>query len=135
MKNLTTAVLGLLVSTVAIADNLSDADKLICAAARANVCLETGDCYSATPWELSIPEFVLIDTKEKMISTTKASGLNRSSPFSNVIRSNGAIYLQGHEGDRNFSFVISEESGYLTAAIARDGSSVTVFGSCTNAKL
>ena len=135
MKNLTTAVLGLLVSTVAIADNLSDADKLICAAARANVCLETGDCYSATPWELSIPEFVLIDTKEKMISTTKASGLNRSSPFSNVIRSNGAIYLQGHEGDRNFSFVISEESGYLTATIARDGSSVTVFGSCTNAKL
>lgn len=135
MKNFTLACVALLTSAVAIAENVEGVDKMICSAGQAQICLETADCYSATPWELSIPDFVIIDLKKKTVSTTKASGLDRSTTFSKVELEDGLIYLQGIDGGRAFSFVIDEASGRMTAAIARDGLSVTVFGACTDADL
>lgn len=132
MKNLAIACTGLLASGLAMAENLVGTDDLLCAAGRAQICFENGECFSVTPAELSIPDFVVIDTKKKSVSTTKASGQNRSTPFSSVERSDGIIYLQGLEGERAFSFVIEESSGHMTVAIARDGFSVTVFGVCTD---
>jgi len=132
MKKFTLACVALLASAAAVAENLDGVDKMICSAGQAQICLETADCYSATPWELSIPDFVVIDVKKKTISTTKASGLNRSTQFSKVGREDGLIYLQGVDRGRAFSFVIDVVTGRLTAAIARDGLSVTVFGACTD---
>ena len=135
MKTLLFACLGLAVFGVAAAENVTDVTRMICASGQAQICLETGDCYAATPWELSVPGFVVIDTKKGTISTTKASGLNRSTEFTKSERKEGLIHLQGVEGGRAFSFVIHEQTGRMTAAIARDGLSVTVFGACTEAKL
>jgi len=135
MKNLTIACTGLLASSMAMAENLDGVDKLLCAAGHAQICFENGECFSATPLELSIPNFVVIDTKKKTVSTTKASGENRSSPFSSVDRSDQTIYLQGKEGERTFSFVIDEFSGHMTVGVVRDGISVTVFGACTDADI
>ena len=132
MKNLAIACTGLLASGMALAENLEGTDEFLCAAGQAQVCFENGECFSAAPWELSIPDFVVIDTKAKTVSTTKASGQNRSTPFSSVIRSDGVIFLQGLESQRAFSFVIEEASGHMTVAIVRDGLSVTVFGVCTH---
>jgi len=132
MKKFTLACVALLTSAAAVAENLDGVDKMICSAGQAQICLETAECYSATPWELSIPDFVVIDIKKKTVSTTKTSGLNRSTTFGKVDREDGLIYLQGIDGGRAFSFVIDEATGRLTAAIARDGLSVTVFGVCTD---
>ena len=132
MKNLAIACTALLASGMAMAENLEGTEEILCAAGQAQVCFENGECFSVAPWELSIPDFVVIDTKAKTVSTTKASGENRSSPFSSVERNDGVIYLQGLEGQRAFSFVIEEASGHMTVAIARDGLSVTVFGVCTD---
>ena len=135
MKKLLFAFLGLAVSGVAAAENVTDVTRMICASGQAQICLATGECYAATPWELSVPDFVIIDTRKGTISTTKASGLNRSTEFTKSERKEGLIHLQGVEGGRAFSFVIHEQTGRMTAAIARDGLSVTVFGACTAAKL
>ena len=135
MKKLLFAFLGLAVSGAAAAENVTDVTRMICASGQAQICLETGECYAATPWELSVPDFVIIDTRKGTISTTKASGLNRSTEFTKSERTEGLIHLQGVEGGRAFSFVIHEQTGRMTAAIARDGLSVTVFGACTEAKL
>ena len=132
MKNLAIACTALLAIGIAMAENLEGADELLCAAGHAQICFENGECFSVAPWELSIPDFVVIDTKKKSVSTTKASGQNRSSPFSSVEKSDGTIYLQGMEGNRTFSFVIEESSGHMTVAVVRDGFSVTVFGVCTH---
>lgn len=132
MKNLEIACAGLLAGGMAMAENVTEADELLCAAGHVQICFETGECFSAAPWELDIPDFVVIDTKKKSVSTTRASGQNRTSPFSSVTREDGTIYLQGVEGQRTFSFVIDEASGRMTVAIARDGTSVTVFGACTD---
>lgn len=126
-----------LIGTVGIAsaENLVDVDEILCAAGQAQICLETGECYAANPSELSLPEFVVIDTKKETISTTRASGLNRSTSFSSYSRADGLINLQGVQNGRAFSFVIHEETGRLTAAVALDGLSVTVFGLCTDTDL
>lgn len=118
-----------------LADNLEGVDRLVCASGQAQICLENGECYSSTPWELSVPDFVVVDTKKGVISTTKASGEDRTTQFAKSERVDGVIYLQGTEGGRAFSLVIHEATGKLTVAIARDGLTVTVFGACTDAKL
>ena len=99
------------------------------------ICIEFDTCYSATPSELDVPDFVVIDLDKKTVSTTKASNENRSTKFSTVATEAGLIYLQGMEGGRAFSFVIDEASGRLTVAVARDGLSVNVFGACTDADI
>jgi hypothetical protein len=123
---------GILLVSAATADNLDGVDEMICSAAQAQICYESGECYSVNPWELSIPDFVVIDTKKKTVSTTKASQLNRSTAFSKVEKIDGLIYLQGIEGGRAFSFVVDEATGRMTVSVARDGLSVTVFGACTD---
>ena len=135
MKRLILASLGLAVSGAVTAEDVTEVTRMVCASGQAQICLESGDCYSAIPWELAVPDFVIIDTKKGTISTTKASGLNRSTEFTKTERREGLIHLQGVDGGRAFSFVIHEKTGRLTAAIARDGLSVTVFGACTAAKL
>ena len=83
-------------------------------------------------YDLGVPDFVVINTKKKTVSTTRASNLNRSSSFSSVNRTDGLIYLQGIEGERAFSFVIDEATGRMTVAVSRDGFAVSVFGACTD---
>ena len=133
MKKFVLAPVGLLLFGLVQAENLEGVDKMICAAAQAQICIEHDKCYSAAPAELDIPDFVVIDADKKTISTTKASEQNRSTAFSSVLRSDGLIHLQGLEGGRSFSIVINEATGHMTAVVLRDGFSVSVFGVCTDA--
>ena len=130
-------ILGLSVflAGLASAENVANVERMVCASGQAKVCFETGECYSATPWELSVPDFVIIDTAKGTITTTEASEQNRSTEFSKSERSEGRLYVQGIEDGRAFSFVIHEATGRMTAAISRDGLTVTVFGACTDTDL
>lgn len=135
MKKLATAMVGILTAGLAQGDNLEGVNEIVCATAQAQICIENDTCYSATPWELDVPDFVVINTKKKTISTTKASEQNRSTSFSSVERNGGLIFLQGIENGRAFSFVIEEATGRMTVAVSRDGVTVSVFGACTDTNL
>jgi hypothetical protein len=135
MKKLAIAIAGLLAGGLVQADKLDGVTEMICAPAQAHICIENDTCYAVTPAELGIPNFVVIDTKKKTISTTKSSYQNRTTPFTSVTRNEGLIYLHGIEGERSFSFVIEEETGRMTVAVAHDGMSVSVFGACTDTDL
>ena len=135
MKKLAIAIAGALLGGLAQADNLEGVSEMICAPAEVHICIENDSCYATTPAELGIPDFVVIDTKKKTISTTKSSYQNRTTPFTSVTRNEGLIYLHGIEGERSFSFVIEEETGRMTVAVAHDGMSVSVFGACTDTDL
>ena len=116
---------------LAIADDVSDSDKLICSASRVTLCFESGDCMDVNAWELDMPQFVLIDLKKKTVSTTKASGEDRSSTVQ-TSRDETELFLQGVENGRAFSFVIDQATGLLSAAISSDGATISVFGACTD---
>ncbi len=124
------AALGL-VAGQAIADDLTGADVLLCTSVKATVCTAAADCESGPPWNLNIPQFLRIDLKEKTLGTTAASAEQRVTDLQSVQRADGTIVLQGLERGRAFSFMIVEETGLLSAAVARDGIAVSVFGACT----
>jgi hypothetical protein len=129
------ALAAVLATGSAQADPLTGVDRFVCAASQVQICIEGDTCYSASPADLDVPEFVVIDLDDKTISTTRTSRQNRSTAFSAVSKSEGRIYLQGLEGGRAFSFVIDEASGRMSVAVSRDGMAVSVFGACTDAEL
>lgn len=116
------------------ADSLSGIDQFLCTAVEATVCAVDGECFSGAPWNWNIPQFIEVDLARKQLATTKASGEDRVTPIKYQQREGGIIFLQGVERGRAFSFVITEETGLVTAAVAREGISVGVFGACTPLK-
>ena len=52
-------------------------------------------------------------------------------PVNSLSRKDGQIFLQGVENGRAFSLVINEQTGVLSAAVARENTTVSVFGACT----
>ena len=135
MKNrsvlLVMALLIMVVPVATQADDLKGAEVILCSAVQATVCFHEGDCETGEPWNWNIPDFIEIDFAEKMIRTTKASRENRQTPFKNIEREAGLVFLQGVEDGRAFSFTIEEATGFLSAAVARDGVTVSIFGACT----
>jgi hypothetical protein len=131
LETLALVLVGLAAAAIVAADDLTGQQLLLCTPVQVTVCTEDGDCVVDNPWNLNIPQFVEVNLKEKKLSTTKASGENRSTPIRTVLRENGSIYLQGIEAGRAFSFVISEETGMLSVAVARDDKTVSIFGACT----
>lgn len=124
-------VLLLLGTPRSLADELAGRDRLLCSAVEVTVCSNEGECSSEPPWNLNIPQFIEVDLEAKTLSTTAASGENRSTPIRTLMREDGLIFLQGIEAERAFSFVISEIDGMASIAVARDGVTVSVFGACT----
>ena len=131
LQNVFLGGIGFVAACVAWADDLTGEDELLCASANVIVCLDDGTCVSAPPWELGVPQFINIDLDKRSLSSTEASGESRTSVVENITRANGHIFLQGVDRGRAFSFVIDEETGFLTVALARNYLTVTVFGACT----
>ena len=115
------------------ADDVTGADRILCSSNQATVCYVDGDCEVGPPWQWGVPQFIEIDFATKKLSTTKASHETRETPFKNQERSEGLIFLQGVENGRAFSIVIEEATGLLSAAVARDHVTVSIFGACTPA--
>jgi hypothetical protein len=113
------------------ADDLTGSNRFLCSAVQATECFVGGECGIDLPWNINIPQFIEIDLDGKMLSTTAASGQNRTTPIEHLEKENGVIALQGSENGRGFTFVISEETGQVTVAIATTGEAVIVFGACT----
>jgi hypothetical protein len=135
MKKFIVALSGIFAVGLVHADSLIEVNRMICAASQVQICIENDTCYSASPASLDVPDFVVIDTRKKTISTTKASKQNRSTIFTHAQNVDGQIILQGVEDGRAFSFLIDEGTGIMTVAVARDGITVNVFGSCTDADI
>ena len=126
-------VAGLVLIGPARADELTGVDRFICSAGSVSACCDDGQCASGTAAELGVPQFMEFDLKQKRVSTTKASALNRSTAIDNLKRENGIIVMQGVENGRAYSFVVDEKQGTLSATVAvqEAGCNIIGFGTCT----
>jgi len=113
------------------ADDLTGADALLCSTSWATVCISDEVCESGAPWAWNIPQFVEIDIKKKLLSTTEASGENRSTPAEVLRQGDGRVLIQGEELGRAFSIFITEKTGRLSSVIAAEDMTISVFGACT----
>ena len=129
---LKTAVLGLALSVGnTSADDLGNSKQILCSMLNANVCKSDGVCAAVLPSDLNIPQFVEVDTKTGRISTTAASGENRATEASQVIRSDDHLLIHGNEMGRAFSLLIQVSSGQASFASVKDGNATVVFSACT----
>jgi hypothetical protein len=123
---------ALLVCGGAAADDVTGSDSLLCYAHSAARCeLEEATCEVKTPWQLNLPDFLKLDLDAKRAETTEASGEVRQTELRTVERSNGVILLQGVQGERAFSWLISETTGEGTLAVGSLAAGLTVFTICT----
>lgn len=122
-----------LTTRFSVADDLTGATRLLCVPVQATLCVEDGECAVALPWNVNIPQFIEVDLEARRLSTTAASGENRTTPIEHFRRIDGNIVFHGFEMGRAFSWVIDEAAGRVTVAIATDGISVAIFGACTPA--
>ncbi len=135
MKKLLVTVCGLLLGGGVLADDVSESDRILCATNKIMLCFEDGDCFEILPQDVDMPQFIIVDIKKKLLSTTKASGENRTTKVKNFERADGKLIMQGVELGRAYSILIGESTGFMTASVARDGFTVSAFGACTDAKL
>jgi len=121
-----------LASGPALADALGDSNNLLCYGMTATVCAIDGDtCETKEPWELNLPDFVNVDLRAKVLRSTDAAQEARETAIARVERQDGLIFLQGSQGERAFSWVMSEETGEGTIMINTFDTGVTVFTVCT----
>jgi hypothetical protein len=115
----------------ASADNLGNSQQILCSMLNVNVCQSDGVCAAVLPSDLNIPQFVEVDTKTGRISTTAASGENRATEASQVIRADDHLLIHGDEMGRAFSLLIQVSSGQASFASVKDGNATVVFSACT----
>lgn len=115
-----------------LADDVTGANRIICSAVQTTECLVGQECVSGPPLNWNIPHFMVIDFDAKTMKTTEASQLQRTTEIDTMHRNEeGEIIVQGIQGNRAFSAVISEGTGVLSVAIALEGQVISVFGACT----
>ena len=121
-STLIVAAAGLVLAVTALrADDLTGSEHFLCSSVEVTICTALGECASEPPWNLNVPQFIEVDLKNKKLKSTEASGENRSTPIKNLERDGDLIFLQGVEQGRAFSFVIAQEDGLASIAVARDG--------------
>lgn len=121
----------LLTPLAARADDLTGTDQLICASVKATECHADGSCIQGEPEDWNVPRFMRVDLAEKIISTTRASGEERSTPLHILTRDENRIFVQGAQTGRAVSMVINLQTGMASAGIVLDGHILAVFAYCT----
>ena len=125
----------LLLASPLLAENVSEAERIVCATSTAVICVETGECFRIMPDEIDLPRFILVDTKKHTLSTTRLSDRPRKTEVERFLQEDGRILMQGMDQGRAYSLGIEEDVGLLTGIMAKDGVTLSVFGDCTDARL
>lgn len=124
-------LLALVGAGSAFGDNLSGAKHVLCTSVRAMECYADGGCIEGEPEIWNVPRFVRVDWDQKALSTTEASGENRTTPIERAERDGDRVFFQGAEEGRAFSVTLNESTGLASTGIAMDGHVVSVFSYCT----
>jgi len=104
--------------------------SMVCALGRVSICAVDG-CKEADVDAIGVPGLVRLDFGTGEMHAVTAADAGRRSTFKVLERKDGKTTLQGFENGRAFSLMITEQTGLLTAAVAREGLAVTAFGACT----
>ena len=120
-----------LMMTEAAASGIVSADNIVCATIDVVACVDDTACVQGTAKNFDLPEFVIIDTKKKVIRATLESGHKNVSPIKTLESSGEHLILQGIENSRGWSLAIDTKSGDMSGSLVGEGLSFLVFGNCT----
>ena len=122
----------------AMAGNFDGSKALYCALMDTVQCLPGGECQEVETEDVNLPDFIMINFKKKIITTTKEGGSERSSKIENRELIDGKLIVQGAEdgveGVRDglgWSIAINETTGKMVFTGSGDGVGFVFFGACT----
>ena len=122
-----------IMATAVSADTgLDGTGNIVCAAMDVVACVEGTACLQGTAKSFDLPEFVILDTKKKVMRADYESGHKGTSPVKNIEKNDGHLVLQGIEKGRGWNIAINTKSGDMSGALAGDGVSFLIFGNCTS---
>ena len=125
-------------SLPAVAGDFDGSKPMLCAVMDIVECGPDGNCQKVTVEDVSIPQFLKINSKEKKITATQTSGSKKSTTIKNIEHVDGKLILQGAEdgieGVRDgvgWSLAIAEDTGKMVLTASGDEVGFVVFGACT----
>ena len=121
-----------LMATQVSASDLAGKNNIVCAAMDVVACVDGSACMQGTAKSFDLPEFVILDTKKKIMRADYESGHKGSSPVKTIERSGEHLILQGIENSRGWNIAVNTKSGDMSGALAGEGVSFLVFGNCTS---
>jgi hypothetical protein len=139
-KTTSAVVAGLvagLISTAALAADeemavdLGKKSQLVCAAITVVGCVNNANCLTGSAESFSLPEFMFVDFKEKVVRPTDESGHKVVSPIKNIEKTDQQIVFQGVENHRGWSAALNRKTGDLKMSSVGADVSFMIFGACT----
>jgi len=103
---------------------------LVCAVIEVFDCQASGDCQRSMAESVNLPQFVKVNFAEKTLSTPEQGEHKSVTPITHVDRVDGSMILQGVEGSRAWSMIITQETGKMTATVSDQHVGFVVFGAC-----
>jgi hypothetical protein len=128
MRAIAAAVLGL--GTAVAGAQVSTAKTVLCAVSQVLDCRFEDTCERESPEDIGLPRFFRLDATRNTLSADGADA--RTAPVRHVERVDGRILVQGSQGTRAWSMVITESSGLMSGAIAEPEGTFVISGACLN---
>lgn len=104
-------------------------EPLLCVPLKQIECSTTAGCLEQTVGAMRIPQFIRVDVGAQQISGM-ADGDMLSTAIQNVQHIDGKTILQGAERGRAWSIIINNTTYEMTASVADEQVSFSIFGSC-----
>ena len=128
-----------LVTTSPLVAGVFDGSKpLYCALMDTVQCVPGGECTEIEPEDINLPDFLVINFKKKIVTTTKEGGLQRTSPIENRKLIDGKLIVQGAEDGvegvkdgLGWTIAINESTGKMVLTGSGDDVGFVFFGACT----
>ena len=130
-RSVVTAIAGLLAFSIVWADDITDSNELLCYDWSAARCDAEDGCEVVEPYEINVPDFLKVDLDEGTAVTTGPESERRTTEIESVARPAGQIVLQGKQGARAFSWLITEATGEGTLTVSTASAGITIFTICT----
>ena len=113
------------------AGDFDGSKPLLCAVIETIEYEQGGECQRGTAESIGIPQFLIINFQEKVISSTPESGPVRTTKIKNMERIDGKLILQGVQMGKAWSMVINEATGKVIISISDVMAGFIVIGACT----
>lgn len=125
-------------SATASAGNYDGSKTILCATQAVSQCDAGTECVGVTPESVDMPNFMVIDVNNKVISAPAETGTEVTTTIKRSEVIDGKLMLQGADQGLEdvpdgigWTVSINENTGKMVAALAGDNFAIVAFGSCT----
>lgn len=131
MKRLAIVLAGALGASPVAAEPFDGSQTLVCAYMQTYECNGEDACKPGDADDVRIPDFVRVDFGKKTITALDEERRGETTSIRHVERTEGRVILQGVEGGRGWSLLLSEATGTTVLTVSDDQDAFVVFGECT----